>query len=79
MDDTAIDMQLDDLRYILDARSYLTSRVTAGSVHPDETRAHRAALAEALDGLRAQWKARRVQVECATAALLQRARVLSSA
>ncbi len=79
MADTAIDMPLDDLRDILDARAFLTSRVTAGSVHPDETRAHRAALAEALDGHRAQWKARRDRVESATAALLQRARELSAA
>ena len=48
MADTAIDMPVDDLRDILDARAFLTSRVTTGSVHPDETRAHRAALAEAL-------------------------------
>ena len=79
MADTAIGMSVDDLRDILDARAFLTSRVTAGSVHPDETRAHRAALAEALDGHRAQWKARRDQVEGAVATLLQRARELSAA
>jgi argininosuccinate lyase len=79
MADTVIDMPVDDLRDILDARAFLTSRVTAGSVHPDETRAHRAALAEALDGHRAQWKAGRDQVEGAVATLLQRARELSAA
>ena len=79
MADTATGMPVDDLRDILDARAFLTSRVTAGSVHPDETRAHCAALTEALDGHRAQWKARRHQVEGAVATLLQRARELSAA
>ena len=75
---TEIEIPVEDLREILDARAFLTSRVTAGSVHPDETRAHRAALAEALDGHRGRWKARRDQAESAIAALLRRARELST-
>ena len=75
---TEIEIPVEDLREILDARAFLTSRVTAGSVHPDETRAHRAALAEALDGHRGRWKARRDQAESAIAALLRRARELSA-
>ena len=75
---TEIEIPVENLREILDARAFLTSRVTAGSVHPDETRAHRAALAEALDGHRGRWKARRDQAESAIAALLRRARELST-
>jgi argininosuccinate lyase len=79
MASTVIDIPADELREILDARAFLTSRVTAGSVHPDETRAHCARLAETLDKHSDQWKARRDQVESAIKALRQRARELASA
>lgn len=76
---TDIDIPVEELRDILDARSFLTSRATEGSVHPDQTRAHRAVVAEQLDRQRTQWKARRNRVERAIAILLQRTRELSTA
>jgi argininosuccinate lyase len=76
---TAIDIPVEELRDILDARAFLTSRATEGSVHPDQTRAHRGATAGDLERQRAQWKARRDRVESAIATLLQRARELSTA
>lgn len=78
MADTVIDLQVDELRDIMDASAFLKSRVTTGSVHPDETRAHCAHLVEVLDERRVEWKARRDQVESAEKALLQRARELAA-
>ena len=71
---TVIDMPVEDLRQILDARAFLFSRATEGSVHPTETRAHRTALANALKGHGGQWNARRVQIDNAITALLECAR-----
>lgn len=68
-----IDMTDADLRECLDAHAFLTSRATEGSVHPAETRAHRAALAKALASHQHQWKARRDHVSGAIATLLDRA------
>jgi len=67
-----------ELRDILDARAFLLSRATEGSVHPDQTRAHRAALADALAMQRDGWTARRQRVDDAVAALLVRARDLAA-
>ena len=78
MADIDIDIPVAELREILDARAFLTSRATEGSVHPDETRAHNTALSEALDGHRAEWGARKDRADDAIAALIARARALSS-
>ncbi|MBT3661622.1 MAG: argininosuccinate lyase [Rhodospirillaceae bacterium] len=78
MADTEINLSTDDLRDILDARSFLTSRATEGSVHPDETRAHCGSLATALDNHRAQWSGRRHQTDRAIAALMDQARALAA-
>ena len=75
---TVIDMPVEDLREILDARAFLFSRATEGSVHPTETRAHRTALANALKGHGGQWNARRVQIDNAITALLECARTFAA-
>ena len=68
-----------ELRDILDARAFLTSRASEGSVHPDQTRAHRAALADALGAHREQWAGRRTRTDEAVAGMLARARDLAGA
>jgi argininosuccinate lyase len=73
-----INISDEDLRDILDARAFLTSRTTEGSVHPDETRVHNSALVEALNGHRMEWKERQGLVDDAITALIVRARALSS-
>jgi argininosuccinate lyase len=78
MADMDIDIPDAELRDILDARAFLTSRTTEGSVHPDETRAYNTALTKALDGHRAEWGARKDRADDAIAALIARARALSS-
>ena len=78
MADMNIDIPVAELRDILDARAFLTSRATEGSVHPDETRAHNTALTKALDGHRAEWGERKDRTDDAIAALIARARALSS-
>jgi len=78
MVDTDIDIPVAELRDILDARAFLTSRATEGSVHPDETRAHNTALTKALDGHRVEWGARKDCADDAIAALIARARALST-
>ena len=66
-----------DLRKTLDARAFLTSRATDGSVHPRETRAHQKVLLKALIEHQRDWQNRRRQVDSAIAALLARARDLA--
>lgn len=77
MADAEIDIPVEELREILDARAFLTSRATVGSVHPDETRAHRAQLAAKLEEHRAWQKAQKAKVEHAVSGLLDRARALA--
>jgi len=77
MAEMEINISDEDLREILDARAFLTSRVTEGSVHPDETRAHNAALVEALNGHWMEWKERQGLVDDAIAVLIAQARTLS--
>ena len=77
MADTEIDMSLEDLREILDARAFLTSRTTLGSVHPKETRDHRAHLAAKLEEQRAWYDAQAAKAETAVNGLLERARALA--
>ena len=74
---TTIDMDDADLRRLLDARAFLDSRATIGSVHPDETRAHRAGLAERLEEHRSWQEARKASTEDAIRALMRRARELA--
>ena len=78
MAETEIQIPVEELRNILDARSFLTSRATEGSVHPDETRAHNSALCEALARHQTEWKARESLAHDATSALIDCARALSS-
>ena len=72
-----IDISVKDLRKSLDARAFLTSRATDGSVHPRETRAHQKVLLKALIEHQRDWQNRRRQVDSAIAALLARARDLA--
>ena len=74
---TTIDMDDADLRRLLDARAFLDSRATIGSVHPDETRAHRAGLAARLGEHRSWQEARKAGTEDAIQALMRRARELA--
>jgi len=74
---TAIDMDDADLRRLLDARAFLDSRATTGSVQPDETRAHRARLAARLEEHRSWQETRKANVEDAILALTGRARELA--
>ena len=77
MADTDIDMTDDEVREVLDARAFLTSRVTEGSVNPKETRSHCAALSKALDNHRDLWTTRKGAAEGAIEELLQRARKIA--
>ena len=74
---TAIDMDDADLRRLLDARAFLDSRATTGSVHPEETRAHRARLAARLEEHRSWQETRKANVEDAILTLTSRARELA--
>ena len=74
----AIEMDDAELRGHLDARAFLASRATAGSVHPDETRAHRVELAGKL-AEHVRWQERCGQrTASAVRGLLSRARGLSA-
>ena len=72
-----IDLSVEDLRNKLDARAFLTSRTTEGSVHPRETQAHQKILSLALIEHEREWKDRRRQSDGAIATLLTRARELA--
>ena len=74
-----IDMTGDEVREILDARAFLDSRVTEGSVHPKETLKHCAALSKALETHRELWAARKGAAERAIADLSRRAQELAEA
>ena len=74
---TGIDMDTADLRRLLDARAFLTSRATAGSVHPSETRAHGVRLAVRLDEHRVWQESGRERVDAAIRSLITRARELA--
>ncbi|MDA7949151.1 MAG: argininosuccinate lyase [Hyphomicrobiaceae bacterium] len=74
-----VDMSSEDLREALDARAFLTSRCTEGSVDPKETRKHCAGLGKALASHRAQWAAQKEHTDRAIDTLLQRARELAEA
>ncbi|MDA0996857.1 MAG: argininosuccinate lyase [Proteobacteria bacterium] len=77
MAEIKIDISTAELRDILDARAFLFSRASIGSVHPDETLAHVAALrAEAARHQKA-YKRADARVIAATSALLKRARELA--
>lgn len=78
MADSDINLSADDLREILDARAFLTSRASVGSVHPDETRAHQARLATRLADHRAWQNAKRTKTEQAVSDLLKRTRALAN-
>ena len=71
------DMSTEELRDALDARAFLTSRRTEGSVDPNETRKHCAALGKALASHRSRWTSRKESADRAIDALLQRARELA--
>ena len=73
----AIDMDDADLREVLDARAFLTSRATTGSVHPAQTRAHRAALSARLEEHRSWQEASVARAESAVRGLIRRARELA--
>ena len=74
---TTIEMGDAELRRLLDARAFLGSRATTGSVRPDETRAHRARLAARLEEHRIRHEARQSSVDDAIQTLLRRARELA--
>ena len=74
---TTIEMGDAELRRLLDARAFLGSRATTGSVRPDETRAHRARLAARLEEHRTRHEARQSGVDDAIQTLLRRARELA--
>lgn len=78
MANTRINLSVDDLRDILDARSFLASRTTEGSVNPNETRAHHASLTTALKDHKTQWLVRRKLADDAIVALVDRARALAA-
>jgi argininosuccinate lyase len=78
MADTSIGISVTELRDILNARSFLTSRATEGSVHPDQTRAHQSLVVAGLQRQREHWKAKRDETENAIALLLKRAAELSA-
>ena len=73
----AIDMDDADLRRLLDARAFLDSRATTGSVHPDETRTHRAALAARLQEHRTWHESTKANAESSVHGLIRRARALA--
>ena len=72
-----IDMNAADLRRLLDARDFLTSRATTGSVHPSETRADRARLAGRIEAHRSWQEASSAEVNAAVRGLIARARDLA--
>ena len=73
-----LDMTVEDLRECLDARAFLGSRASEGSVNPAETRTHAEDLANKLGGHRAHWQDRRTQVDGAIDKLLQTARAIAA-
>ena len=73
-----LDMTTEELRECLDARAFLTSRASEGSVNPAETRAHTEDLAKKLSGHRDHWQDRRAQATAAIDTLLQTARARAS-
>ena len=73
----AIDMDDADLREVLDARAFLTSRATTGSVHPAQTRAHGAALTARLEEHRSWQESTRASAKTAIRDLVHRARELA--
>ena len=73
----AIDMDDADLREVLDARAFLASRATTGSVHPAQTRAHRAGLSARLEEHRSWQEASVARAESAVRGLIRRARELA--
>ena len=77
MADVAIDVDDDDLRDLLDARAFLASRATAGSVHPAQTRAHRSELAARLEEHRRWQEASADRTDSAIRDLLDRSRELA--
>ena len=76
---TPIEIDVAELRRLLDARAFLTSRATAGSVHPSETRAHRARLAGRLEEHRSWQEASKAGADAAIRNLVARAREIARA
>ncbi len=79
MADTDIGISVTELRDILNARSFLSSRVTEGSVHPDQTRTHQSLVFANLQRQRSHWRTQRDNVDKAINELLKRAGELSAA
>ena len=77
MADVAIDMDDAGLRDLLDARAFLSSRATAGSVHPTQTRAHRSELAARLEEHRRWHEDIANRTESAIRGLVDRSRELA--
>ena len=76
MADVVIDMADADLRDLLDARAFLVSRATTGSVHPAQTRAHGFELATRLEEHRRWREASADRTESAIRGLIDRSREL---
>ncbi len=79
MAETDIDIPTEQLRDILDARSFLTSRASTGSVHPDEVSAHCKSLHKALAAHRDWHEAKQRAVDDAIGKLEARAKELAAA
>ena len=73
----AIDVADADLRGLLDARAFLASRATAGSVHPAQTRAHRSELAARMEEHKRWQEAGADRTESAVRGLIARSRELA--
>jgi argininosuccinate lyase len=73
-----LDMTTDELRECLDARAFLSSRASIGSVNPVETRAHAEGLANKLTGHRAHWQGRQADASGAIDRLLNTARAIAA-
>ena len=77
MADIGMNLADDELREALDARSFLASRVSEGSVNPRAVAAHHDALIGSLAGHEKWLAERRSRVDTALATLLARARELA--
>jgi argininosuccinate lyase len=73
-----LDMTVEELRECLDARAFLSSRASEGSVNPAETRTHTEDLANKLAGHRDHWQDRRGQADGAIETLLNTARAVAA-
>lgn len=73
-----IGMASAELRHLLDARTFIESRVTEGSVHPDRVREQIAYLEPVLRAHAEWWESERQRITLAIAALEERALELAS-